>query len=188
MGSNYLSDPLLFIIGTIFGLYILAFMLRFLFQWVRADFYNPVSQFIVKISNPLLLPLRRLIPGFAGIDIASVIIILFLTAVKQSLILLIKGYGLSGLAVAVYTIADSLQMVLNLFFFTILIQMILSWVAPQQYNPASLLLYKINEPLLRPARRLLPPISGIDLSPMLVMILLKVTQMLLIPPIVALAQ
>jgi len=186
--GGYAGNAGVFLIQTLFGLYILAVMLRFILQVARADFYNPVSQFLVKVTNPPLVPMRRVIPGVMGIDVAAVVLMLILKTIEIFLITLMSGITLSIMGLIVFAIADLLELLLNVFFFTILIQVILSWVNPGGHNPAVALLYGINEPLLSRARRLIPPISGFDLSPIVVMIALQLLSILLISPIKDLAR
>jgi YggT family protein len=185
--NGYLTNPVEFIITTLFQLYITVVMLRFLLQWVRADFYNPVSQFLVKVTNPALKPLRRLIPGWGGLDIAAVILMIALQVVSLLLVLLLRGQGVPVGTLVLWSLAELVSLAFNVFIFAIIIQVILSWVNPGHYNPVSNLLYSLTEPLLRPARRMLPPISGIDLSPLLVLLALQVLKMLIIPPLMHLA-
>jgi len=186
--GGYAGNAGVFLIQTVFGLYILAVMLRLILQVARADFYNPVSQFLVKVTNPPLVPMRRVIPGIMGIDVAAVVLMLILKTIEIFLITLMSGVSLSILGLFVFAIADLLELLLNVFFFTILIQVIMSWVNPGGHNPAIALLYGINEPLLSRARRLIPPISGFDLSPIVVMIALQLLSILLIAPIKDLAR
>jgi len=186
MGSNYLTNPVVFLVQTVFGLYILAVLLRFLLQWVRADFYNPISQFLVKITTPPLKILRRFIPGFGGVDLAAIVLAWVLKYIELLLILLITGSSFNLLGPLLWAIPDLVELVINIFLFAVLIQVILSWINPGSYNPASALLYSLTEPVMRPARNILPPISGLDLSPMLVMIGLILLKMLLLPPLRAL--
>ncbi|HHH49116.1 MAG TPA: YggT family protein [Gammaproteobacteria bacterium] len=182
-GSSYAGNAGIFLIQTLFGLYAGAVMLRFLLAMVRADFYNPVSQFLVKVTNPLLLPLRRIVPGVMGIDMASVVLLIALQATKLLLIAAVQGFGIHPLGLLVLSLAELLSLLINIYFFTILIQVILSWVSPGNYNPAVALLHSLNEPLLGRARRILPPISGFDLSPILVLVGLQLLEMLLVAPI-----
>lgn len=186
--GGYGTNAIEFLIQTIFGMYLVAVMLRVLLQLSRADFYNPVSQFLVKVTNPPLIPLRRVIPGFMGIDFAAVVLMLVIKIVEIFLIVLIKGVSVNFLGVVVLSIAELLRLLINVYFFTILIQVVLSWVNPGTYNPAVSLLYSINEPLLRRARRIIPPVSGFDLSPIVVIILLQLISILLIQPIADLGQ
>lgn len=185
--NNYFSNPLEFLIQTIFGLYILAVMLRFLLQWVKADFYNPVSQFLVKVTNPPLRPLRRFIPGLAGIDLASVVLMLALQMIALTLVFMVRGVSPGIGALLMVSIAELVSLLLNVFLVTIFIQVILSWVSPGQYNPVTSLLYSLNQPLLGPAQRLIPPIGGIDLSPIAVIIGIQLAKMLILPPLYSLA-
>ncbi len=180
MGGGYFGNAGVFLINTVFGLYILIVMLRFLLQLVRGDFYNPVSQFLVKATNPVLVPLRRVIPGLFGIDFAAVVLLVVLQIMQITLVGVIKGYAFQPLGLVVMSIAELASLTLNIFFFSILIQVILSWVNPGNYNPVTSLLYGLNEPLLRPARRLIPPVSGFDFSPLVVGVALKLIEMTLI--------
>lgn len=183
MDNQYFAASTIFLIQTLFGLYILVVMLRLMLQWVRADFYNPVSQFIVKITNPPLKPLRRIIPGWGGIDFSSVLLLIALQMTELFLVNLTVGrvFGIGGLFIG--SIAELLELLLNIFIGAILIQVILSWVAPSSYNPLIGLVYKIAEPLLEPARRILPPLSGIDFSPLVVLVVLQLLKILLVAPI-----
>ncbi|MBW9256600.1 MAG: YggT family protein [Candidatus Thiodiazotropha sp. (ex. Lucinisca nassula)] len=183
MGSSYLTNPLVFLVQTLFGLYILAILLRFLLQIVRADFYNPISQFLVKVTNPPLKLLRRVIPGFGGIDISSLILAWVLKAVELFIVIMIAGQSASLLGPLLLAIPELIELTINIFLFAVLIQVILSWVSPGNYNPAVSLLYSLTGPVMRPAQKLLPPVGGLDLSPMLVMIGLVLLKMLLIPPL-----
>lgn len=181
--GGYFGNAAVFLIQTAFGLYILAVLLRFLLQWVRADFYNPVSQFLVKMTTPLLRPLRRVIPGFGGIDFASVVLMLALQIIELVLVTQLLGQPLSVGGLMVLAVAELLSLLIKVFLFSILIQVILSWVRPGDHSPVSLLLYQLNEPLLAPARRIIPAISGLDLSPVLVLVLLQLSLMLLVAPL-----
>jgi YggT family protein len=181
MGGGYLSNPLVFLVDTITWLYIVAIMLRFLLQCVRADFYNPYSQFLVKITNPPLKPLRRIIPGWGGIDVAALVLMLLVQILAIALILLINGVAVQVPALLIVAVVKLVVLLIHMYMFTIIVQALLSWIQPGAYNPLTGLLYSLNEPLLRPARRLIPPISGIDLSPIAVLIALQVLKMLLVP-------
>jgi len=183
MGGNYAEHAGVFLIQTLFGLYILAIMLRFLLQWVRADFYNPVSQFLVKVTNPPLRPLRRFIPGFWGIDLAAVVLMLLLQMLELFLVGVVVGQSFRPLGVLVMSIGELLSLAIYVFMVAIIIQIVLSWIQPGAYNPVIGLINRLSEPLLAPARRLIPPISGLDLSPLAVLILLQLSLILLVSPI-----
>lgn len=175
---DYFTNAGLFLLNVFFGLYIFAVLLRFLLQWVRADFYNPIAQFLVTVTNPPLKPLRRVIPGMYGIDVASVVLLLLLELVFQTLLAMLLNQPIAIEILLVRGIFDLLHSVLSIFLYGILIMVILSWVSPYP-NALSQLLARLTEPLLRPARRVIPSFSGIDLSPMLVMLALVLVQMAL---------
>ena len=183
MNGGYVGNAGLFLIQTVFGLYILAVMLRFLLQWVRADFYNQMVPVLVKITNPLLTPLRRLVPGLLGIDLAAVVLMLLLQALELYLVGWTLGATLPLTTLVLGSVAKILGLLIGVYFWVILIQVILSWVNPQSYNPAISLIYSLTEPVLRPARRLLPDLGGLDLSPLVVIVLLQLARMLVVAPL-----
>jgi YggT family protein len=183
MESSYFTNPLVFLVQVLFGLYALIVMLRFLLQLVRADFYNPLSQFIVKATSPVLNPLRRVIPGVGGRDIASLVLAWLVIGLELLLVFLISGQGLQLLTSLLLALPKLVELTINIFLFSILIQVILSWVNPGVHNPAVSVIHSLTEPLLAPARRWIPPMGGLDLSPMAVMIGLVLLEMLLIPPL-----
>lgn len=173
-----------FLVDTLFGLYMLAILLRFLFQLVRADFYNPFSQALVRITNPALLPLRRMIPGLYGLDLAAVVLLLIVGCLKNYLKLLIIGFSPRIVGLLVYSVAELLQATLYVFIVAIFVRVLLSWVVPYGYqNPITGLLTSLTEPLMRPARRLLPPLGGLDLSPIGALILLYLTLIIAVQPL-----
>ncbi|RMG37203.1 MAG: YggT family protein [Gammaproteobacteria bacterium] len=187
MGDGYLANPLTFVVQVIFGFYALLAMLRFLLQAVRADFYNPLSQFIVKATSPVLNPLRRIVPPIRNKDTASLLLAWLTLAIEIMLVLLIAGRGFQPLAALLLAIPELVELLINIFLYGTLIMVIISWINPGGYNPAIGLLHSLTEPLLRPARSLIPPIGGLDLSPMVVMIGLVLLKMLLVPPLKGLA-
>ena len=168
-----------FLIQTLFGFYILAVMLRFLLQCVRADFYNPLVQFLVRITNPPLLPLRRIVPGYRGLDLAAVVLAFLLQLIEVVLLnaLSIQPIGFGGLLLV--AVLELIKLLINIYLWGVIIQAVLSWFNPDPYHPAARVLAQLTAPVLRPARRLLPPISGVDLSPMLVVITLIFISLLL---------
>ena len=168
-----------FLIQTLFGFYILAVMLRFLLQWVRADFYNPLVQFLVRITNPPLLPLRRIVPGYRGLDLAAVVLAVVLQLIEVTLLnaLSIQPVGVGGLLML--AILELIKLLINIYLWGVIIQAVLSWFNPDPYHPAARVLAQLTAPVLRPVQRLLPPISGVDLSPMLVVVALIFISLLL---------
>ncbi len=162
----------LFLVTTLFDIYIWIVLTRFILQLVRADFYNPVSQFVVKATSPVLTPLRRMIPGFGGLDVASLVLFLALVLVKLGLyVYVFKGAYLSPMGFIILSLMSIASTIINYFLFVIFVSAILSWVvAAGGYNPFADLLHQIAEPVLGPARKIIPPMGGLDISPMLVMI------------------
>ncbi len=183
MGANYMTDPLVFLIDTLFSLYILAVMLRFLLQWVRADFYNPVSQFLVKITHPPLRLLRRFIPAVGRIDSSSLVLALLLQTLANFSILLLKGYAISVPALLLLSCADLLKILLDIYVYAILAGAVLSWFAPMGYGEFASVLYGLTAPLLNVCRRVLPDTGMVDLSPLIALILLQLAKMMLLPPL-----
>lgn len=187
MDANYLTSPLIFLVEVTFGLYALLVMLRFLLQLLRADFYNPLSQFIVKLTTPVLNPLRRIIPSLAGMDTASLVLAWLVISIKLSLVFLLGELNAtqtpSILSPFLLAIPELVELTINIFLFAVLIQAILSWFGNAHHNPAYGILHSLTQPLLAPAQRIIPTISGIDLSPMAVIIGLILLKMLLIPPV-----
>ena len=172
-----------FIIKTLLELYLLTFLLRFLLQWARADFHNPLSQFIVRVTSPVVRPLRKLIPSWRGLDLSSLAALMILQLVITTGLVYLAGYDLNPGAVLYYTLLRTLVLLIRLYFFGILIYAILSWVSPGQWNPLTGLLASLTEPVLRPVRRIIPPIGGLDLSPLFVLIGLQALLILVrLPP------
>jgi YggT family protein len=181
--SSYLANPIVFLIQTLFGIYIALVLLRFVLQWTRADFYNPISQLVVKVTSPVLRPLRQLVPGYGGVDLAALVLAWLLQSVELALLCLILGLDRNVLGALAWAIPALVSLALNMILFGIFIRVILSWLNPDPYNPAAALLDRLTDPFLRPARRLIRPVSGLDLSPMVVMIGLVILEMLIIPPL-----
>lgn len=169
-----------YLVQTFLSLYLIAMILRFLLQLVRADFYNPISQFLVKVTNPLVLPLRRVVPGFAGLDLASLLLAILLQMASITALLLIQYNALptAGL-LALGGLLGVVALLVNIYFFALLAMIILSWVAAGSRHPAIYLLYQITEPVMAPFRKVLPAKGGIDFSPILVFILINIIQIAL---------
>ena len=185
--GGHIGNAATFLIETLFGLYILIVMLRLLLQWARADFYNPLSQFIVKATQPALAPMRGTLPAIGGIDLACVVLLVVLQFGELWLIAGILGQRAPVSVLLVFSVAELLQLTIYIFLFSILIQVIMSWINPGSYNPVLGVLYSLNEPLLAPARRLVPPIGGLDLSPIVVMVALQLAAILFVGPLRQLA-
>ena len=183
MGSGYFSNAGVFLIDSLFGLYICAVLLRLMFQVVRADFYNPLCQAIVTVTNPVLRPLRRYIPALLTIDTASVLLILALQLINTYLVALVVGVSPNLGGLLVVAVAEIASKTVWIFMAAVIAQIVLSWVSPGGYNPVIGVIQALSEPLLRPARGLLPPLGGLDFSAMVVVIGLNLILMLAVAPL-----
>jgi YggT family protein len=174
-----MTQALYFIVKALTQLFLLLYLLRFWLPLVQADFRNPVAQGVLRLTSPLIIPVRRFIPSIGKIDTA-VIVVTYAIQYLVVLVLLLIGQRMAGpLLIATTSLLELCILSLNLFCFAILIKVILSWVAPQTYNPVGAIAGTMAEPILRPFRRLVPPIGGLDLSPILVMVLLKASEIYL---------
>lgn len=166
-------DAIRYIISALLWLLFFAFLLRVILQFVRADFRNPISRAVLKVTNPLVLPLRRVIPPVGKVDLASVIALILVEVGAVCIELWIAGIALPPLPLLVKAMAiDLTRKIIQFYFVALIIYAVLSWIAPGTYSPASSLLDRICEPLVNPVRRVIPPIGGLDLSVVFVMILL----------------
>lgn len=182
--SNPLLDVAQLIISAVFSIFMFIVALRLILQIVSADFRNDISQGVIKITNPILVPMRRIIPGFGGIDMASVILLYALQIIEIVLLfVLIGGKDLSIPGVLLLAVAFVIKFVGFILFFAIIIRIIISWINPGGYNPILSLLISVTEPLMAPARRILPPLGGFDFSPILVLLVMQILYMLLIIPL-----
>ncbi len=183
MTPGYLTHPLAFLIDTVFSLYIMAVMLRFLLQWTRADFYNPLSQFLVRITQPLLHPLRRVVPGWGGFDFSALLLMIALQMIALALLMMIAGVTPRIDYLVLRTPAELISLLFNVYLVAIIVRAILSWVNPHNYNPAMTVLLSLTEPVIRPFRSILPDLGGVDLSPLAAIIAIQVAKMLVMPPL-----
>ncbi|MBO6227943.1 MAG: YggT family protein [Shewanella sp.] len=167
-----------FLITTLFDLYLMVVILRIWLQLARADFYNPFSQFIVKATHPLIAPMRRILPSLGRFDTASFVLALLVVMVKVLLISLIAGGGIDIMLFLMFAVVSVVKKAGVLLFWMLLIRAILSWFN-QGYNPIVMIMGQLTEPVLAPIRRIIPPIGGLDLSVMLVIIGMNFLNMLL---------
>jgi YggT family protein len=147
-------------------------LLRFILQQVGADFYNPISQFVVKATQPLVTVARRIIPSIKKVDTATLALVLVLMLMKLAILFAITGIQLDGRLLLVKTIYDLISLTFDIFIVALFIQAILSWVNPDPYHPVSSLLRNLTFPILRPIQKHVPPIGGIDLSTLIALIAL----------------
>lgn len=176
-----LNTAAVYVLQTLGSLYLLIVLLRFVLQLVRADFYNPLCQFAVRATQPLLKPMRRVIPSLFGLDMSSLILAIVVQLLLMALTLLLT-YGTTGnpLQLLIWSIIGVTALFMKIFFFALIISVILSWVAPGSHNPGAELVNQICEPALAPFRRILPSMGGLDISPILAFMALKLIDMLVI--------
>ena len=170
MGSN-LGSAGLMLVNTLVNIYLFVLMLRFLLQFSQADYYNPMSQGIVKATQPVVAPIQKFLRPIGRIDIATLFVGFLLKVIVIIAVFQIAGFGmppLQGLLLA--GIAGVLNAILKIYFFALIIMIILSWVAPRANHPGALLVMQIVEPIMAPVRRVIPPLGMIDLSPIVVFI------------------
>jgi YggT family protein len=176
-----LNTAAVYVLQTLGSMYLLIVLLRFVLQLVRANFYNPLCQFAVKATQPLLKPLRRIIPSMFGLDMSSLVLAILVQLALMALTLLLT-YGTTGnpLQLLIWSLIGVTALFLKIFFFALIISVILSWVAPGSRNPGAELVNNICEPALAPFRKILPNLGGLDLSPIFAFLALKLIDMLVI--------
>lgn len=173
MGAN-VNYTISFLLNTLFTLAMGAFVIRAMLQWVRADFYNPISQLIWRLTRYPTDWVRRVLPRWRNLDTAAVAVLLVIALIYTYTMATFYGFPMSADKVVIYSLREIISLTANLYTYTLLMQALLSFLGPGVNNPAGSVLWSLNEPLLRPVRRLIPPISGLDLSPIPVMLLLQV--------------
>ena len=182
MGS-YFSDTGLFVIDTVLGIYILLVLLRFLLQLTRADFYNPISQVIVRATNPPLVRLRKFIPSFWGVDLSPLLLLLGMEVVRLALTAMLLGHSPQFSGILVLSIGELAKLAVYVVIFSIFIRALLSWFSSGLHHPMMKLLNSFTEPLLRPVHQMLPATNGLDLSPLIAFIVLMIVLKLVVQPI-----
>ena len=172
-------QALLFVINALVTLVVIGYLLRLLMPLVRADFRNPIGAAILKLSDPLVLPLRRVLPPMRRFDLASLLAVLLVQFAGTSLLMLVAGMGFEPVRAVLGALDALLHTTLQFYFFAILLYALMSWVTPSTYSPVGQILSRLCEPLLAPVRRVIPPFGGLDLSALLVLIALQALQILL---------
>ena len=170
--SNNFADAGVFLIQTFLGLYFILIMVRFLMQVSRVDYYNPICQGIVTLTDPLIRPLKRVIPAVRGVDFATLLVALVVQLVAVSLIMLIKGGYAFHPAYIAWCLVGMVSTILDIYFVALIVMVIASWVSPYGQHPALNLVIQLTEPVCAPARRLLPPMGGLDFSIILVFVVI----------------
>ncbi|NQY25845.1 MAG: YggT family protein [Piscirickettsiaceae bacterium] len=182
MPSAYFSTPLVFLIDVLFGLYLGIIALRLVMQWAQWEYHNPLVQLIIRATQIPVKFLRKYIPSFGRWDSATIILLIIVTLIKISLLSLIQSIPLNLILLLRWGLGDIFSLFITLFSASILIQVILSWIAPHNANnPITPLISRMNSPILRPIKRLLPSMGGLDLSPLIAILGLQVLSMLVLP-------
>lgn len=179
----YFQNALTPVIDTIAGLYLTVVALRFLLELVGVDYRNPLVQTIAAITNPPLRMLRRFVPGLYGIDLAALVLIWIIALGKLVLRLWVADYSFHWSGALVLSLADGLSAMLWVLFIAVLVRVVLSWVAPHSQHPAVRIITGLSEPVMAPFRRILPSLGGLDLSPILTLLALRLVQQLLLTPL-----
>lgn len=175
-----MQQALIFIVATLSQLYLFVMLLRLWLPWLGADFRNPIAQGILRLTSPLVVPVRRLVPPIGKLDTATVLVAFGLQYLTILVILLINGAMAEIVPIAITALLDLVILSCRLFTFAIIIHIVLSWIAPGTYNPATALIASLVEPLLRPFRRIVPSLGGLDISPIFAIILLQAVSIVLI--------
>ncbi|ANY89870.1 MULTISPECIES: YggT family protein [Pseudomonas] len=178
---NALSGAMIFVVQTLVSLYLVIVLLRFVLQLVKADFYNPLSQFAVRATQPLLKPLRRIIPSIGGLDTSSLLLSVAIQALLMAFVMMFVLYSYSPLQLVIWAIIGVTSLFLKIFWVAMIVMVIVSWVAPNSHNPAAELAYQISEPVLAPFRKLIPNLGGLDISPIFAFLAIQVIQSYAMP-------
>lgn len=180
---NYFGNAGSYIIDTVFGLALYLVLLRYWMQWVHANFRNPIGQFVIAVSNPIVIPLRRLLPSIGSIDTATLALAFIIAIIKTLLWFTLANYSAPWLSMLAYSLGEVIEASIYLFMAAIFFQIIASWINPHSHHPVLEIAHSIAEPLMAPARRLIPPIAGLDISPILVFMFLNLSLMLVVSPL-----
>lgn len=175
------AEIAIYLIRTLGSLYLLLVLLRFLLQLARADFYNPISQFVAKATSPVLMPLRRVIPGVFGVDLAALVLALLVQWLVIQLVVLIANGALLNPAYALpWSGLKVLSLILTIYFWSLIISIIASWVAPFSQHPALMLVRQLVAPLMAPFQKLIPSMGGIDITPIFAFMVIHVLDNILL--------
>lgn len=181
---GHLANAGVLIVQAVFGLATGLFFFRFLMQGLRVDFRNPLSQFVYKLTNPVLIPIQKALPVVQGWNPAALLVTFLLTVLETWLLYRLAGLGLPLPALLVLSLALMIQFVATVVLWMIIIRAILSFVAPDPYNPVVQMLHRLSDPILKPFQRLIPPIGGLDISPVVAVLALQLVRVLIAAPMV----
>ncbi len=181
---NHLANAGALIVQAIFGLIIGLFFFRLLMQGLRVDFRNPISQFVYRATNPVLIPIQKALPVIRGWNLAALLVTFLLMVLETWLLYWLAGLSLNVLALLVISFALLIEFAAMALFWIIIIRAILSFVSPDPSNPAVQILYRLTDPIMKPMQRLIPPIGGFDISPIFVLLALQLVRVLIANPLI----
>jgi YggT family protein len=180
---GYFANAGQIVIQFVFVALVTLIVLRVLLQWVRANFYNPICQFVYKATNPVLMPLRKVIPAWRNLDIAGIALAWLVTALKLVLLYATVGQTLGVLGLAVLALADLIDFVLLLYIVLVLARVVISFAGADSYHPIVPPILQLTEPVMKPFRRLLPNVGGLDFSPVVVLLAITLARVLIAKPL-----
>ena len=179
MTANF-ANASVFLVQTFFGLYLILVLVRFLMQVSRADYYNPICQVVVKLTDPAIKPFNKVLPRILGIDFATLIVALLIQVVAISLVMLLTGNLIFHPTYIGWALVGLASMILDIYFFALIAMVIGSWIAPYSDHPAMSLIIQLTDPICAPARKLLPPMGGLDFSIILVFVVITLIDTFLV--------
>lgn len=177
-----LSDALIYVVNTVFGLFVLALLLRFYLQWARAPYRNPLSEFLQALTDFMVRPARRVVPGLWGLDLATFALAWLAQFLQILIVLQIRGNplgpqaGIVVAAAALMALVTLVKLGLYIVIVAVIAQVLLSWVGP--YSPLMPVLNSMTRPFLRVFQRRIPPIGNVDLSPLFLLVAIQLLLML----------
>lgn len=184
--SDTLRNALLFLIDSLFNLYLFILVTRLILVWVRTDYFNPVTQFVVKMTDLIVRPLRRIVPNIGQLETATMIWILVIECVKFLFIALITLGMPNLLGLPILAFADMLALIIQVFTYAIILQVILSFAQPM--SPLMMIVSRFTSPIMQPLQRLIPPMGGFDLTPIPALIILQLLNIVLVSPLISMGQ
>ena len=182
--SNTLQAAALFLINTLFDLYLFILVIRIILVYVGANYFDPITQFIVKFTDFVVKPLRRFLPNIKRFELSSVVLLLVLQLIKFVIITNLAIGMPSITSLVLLAVGDTLKLIIQTFFYAILLQVILSWVQP--YSPVSRVLNQFTSPIMNPLHRIIPTVGGMDITPIPALILLQLLNIIIVNPIMSL--
>lgn len=179
MGANF-AEAGVFLIQTFFGLYVIAVMVRFLMQAARVDYYNPISQALVKVTDPAIRPISKVIPTVRGVNFATLTVAFIIQLIAVMLCMMLYGQPFFHPLYVAWTFVGIFSLIFDIYFFSLIVMVIASWIAPHSAHPGLTLVHQLTEPVCAPARKLLPPMGGLDFSIILVFVFITIIDRILV--------